>query len=178
MRQLLLAIALIGLVLMLGIGQSATARQVATPAACPMTTEEENVAIARLWHEAVINQRDPAVLDEILAPEVIHHAAGGYPDTMDSAGVTSMMDDFLTSFPDLHYAFDLWIVQDDFVVERYTASGTQDGPLGDLPPSGRKATWTGINIFRIECGRIAEVWSEVDALSRTEQLTGEATPVP
>jgi predicted ester cyclase len=48
------------------------------------------------------------------------------------------------------------------VVERYTATGTQRGALGDLPPSGRTATLTGINIFRIACGRIAEVWSEVD----------------
>ena len=57
------------------------------------------------------------------------------------------------------------------MVERYIATGTQQGALGQLPASGRKATWTGINIFRIECGRIAEVWSEVDALGRARQLT-------
>ena len=57
-------------------------------------------------------------------------------------------------------------------MERYTASGMQQGQLGGLPPSGRTATWTGINIFRIECGRIAEIWSEVDAVSRRRQLTG------
>jgi hypothetical protein len=34
------------------------------------------------------------------------------------------------------------------------------------------ATWTGINIFRIKCGRIVEVWSEVDAVSRRQQLMG------
>jgi hypothetical protein len=38
------------------------------------------------------------------------------------------------------------------------------------------ATWTGINIFRIKCGRIAEVWSEVDAVTRTQQLTGTSPP--
>jgi hypothetical protein len=38
--------------------------------------------------------------------------------------------------------------------------------------STRMATWTGINIFRIKCGRIIEVWSEVDAVSRGQQLTG------
>ena len=56
----------------------------------------------------------------------------------------------------------------------------KDGPLKDLPPSGREVTWTGINIFRIECGRISEVWSEVDALSRRQQLSGAipATPEP
>ena len=68
-----------------------------------------------------------------------------------------MTGDFLVAFPDLHYTFDLFIVQDAYVVERYTATGTQQGQLGDLPATDRTATWTGINIFRIECGKIAEV---------------------
>ena len=63
-----------------------------------------------------------------------------------------MMADFLTALPDLRYTFNQFIVQDDYVVERYTAVGTQQGQFGDLPPS--------INIFRIKCGRIVEVWSE------------------
>ena len=156
------------------------AAQEATPsAACPVTTEEQNVALARAWHEEVINRRNPEALQDILASEIVHHAAGGYPEIMDEGGVTAMMGDFLAAFPDLRYTFDLFVVQDAYVVERYTATGTQQGPLGELPPSGRAATWTGINIFRIECGKIAEVWSEVDALSRNQQLTGTAaTPVP
>jgi steroid delta-isomerase-like uncharacterized protein len=141
-------------------------------AACPTTTEPENVAIARAWHEEVINRRNPAALRDILAPKVVHHAAGGYPEVMDAGGVSAMMDDFLAAFPDLRYAFDQFIAQGDHVVERYTAIGTQRGRLGDLPPSGRAATWTGINVFRIACGRIAEVWSEVDAVSRQRQLAG------
>jgi predicted ester cyclase len=180
MRHRLVLFVLISLCMTLGLIPSTTAGQEATPAACPATTEEENVAIAEAWHEEVINQRNPAVLEEILDPHAVHHAAGGYPAEMNPAGVTAMMDDFLAAFPDLHYTFDLWIVQDDYVVERYTATGTQEGALGELPPSGRTATWTGINIFRIECGKIVEIWSEVDALSRLEQLTGDlpATPAP
>ncbi|HET7715925.1 MAG TPA: ester cyclase [Bauldia sp.] len=139
--------------------------------ACPETGREENIAIARKWHEEVINRRNPAVLNDILAETVVHHAAGGYPEEMDAAGVSRMMDDFLGAFSDLTYSFDLWIADGAIVVERYTATGTQDGQLGSLAPTGRKATWTGINIFRIDCGRIVEVWSEVDALSRNRQLT-------
>ena len=97
---------------------------------------------------------------------------------MSADDVGSMMNDFLAAFPDLHYSFDFFVVQDDMVVERYTATGTQEGALGDLPPSGRQATWTGVNIFRIECGKIVEVWSEVDALSRNQQLAVAATPAP
>jgi steroid delta-isomerase-like uncharacterized protein len=175
----MLVILLLTVCLMPGSSRQAVARQ-ATPAACPATTEEENVAIASIWHEEAINAHNLEALEEVLAPDVVHHAAGGYPDVSTAAGVMAMMGAFPPAFSDLHYTIDFWVVQDDMVVERYTASGTQDGQFGDLPPSGRQATWTGVNIFRIECGKIAEVWSEVDALSRLEQLVGDtaATPAP
>jgi steroid delta-isomerase-like uncharacterized protein len=169
MLRLLVVVALLGL--STGVAAQTAAPDVRpVPAACPATTEAENLTVARAWHEEVINHRNPAALREILAPEVVHHAAGGYPDVLDAAGVAAMMGDFLAAFPDLHYSFDDLFAAGDRVVQRYTATGTQRGQLGDLPPSGRAATWTGINIFRIACGRIAEVWSEVDAVGRRRQL--------
>jgi predicted ester cyclase len=172
----------LGLSLGLGPGCTSMAGQTASGpgtsagagASCPTTTEAENVAIAWVWHEEVINRQNPTALQDILDPEVVHHAAGGYPDSTTADEVVAMMSAFPRAFSDLYYDFDLFVVRDDLVVERYTASGTQDGPFQDLPATGRKATWTGINIFRIACGRIVEVWSEVDALSRREQLTGAA----
>jgi predicted ester cyclase len=140
--------------------------------ACPATTQVENTAVARAWHEDVINRRNLDMLQQILAPEVKLHAAGGYPKVLDAAGVAAMMGDFLSAFPDLVYTFDQFIAKDDFVVERYTATGTQRGQLGEIPPSDRVATWTGINIFRIQCGRLVEVWAQDDAVTRTKQLTG------
>lgn len=182
MHRRSLVAALSGLVLAPGIAPARALRQDATPGAsptaCPTTSEEENAAIARQFHEVGTNQRHPEKLRDILAPDVVHHAAGGYPDVTDAEGVVAMMSDFPPAFSDLHYTIDLLITKDDYVVERYTATGTQDGPLGDLPPSGRKATWTGINIYRFACGRIAEIWSEVDALGRLAQLTGEVTATP
>ena len=187
MSRTAIVVALLGLSLFVDLGadqpvaraRGPIASQGATAETCPMTTAEENEAIALAWHEEVINQRHPEVLQTILAPDAVHHAAGGYPAELDPAGVNAMMDDFLAAFPDLHYTFDLVISEDDYVVERYTATGTQEGALGDLPPSDRQATWTGINIFRLECGKIVEIWSEVDALSRAAQLTAPAaTPEP
>jgi hypothetical protein len=37
-------------------------------------------------------------------------------------------------------------------------------------------TWTGIFIFRLACGRIAETWVESDALAQILQVA--ATPTP
>jgi steroid delta-isomerase-like uncharacterized protein len=176
-------IAMLAAGMMVGQG-AALAAQDATPSAspdsCPVTTEAENLEIASVWHEEAINNGNLEALRDVVAPDVVHHAAGGYPDVTNIEGVMSMMGAFPAAFPDLHYTIDFWVAQDDMVVERYTATGTQDGPLGDHPATGRTATWTGVNIFRIECGKIAEVWSEVDALSRNAQLfpEGEEAATP
>ena len=120
-------------------GQAPTA-PATSPPACPVTTQVESTAIARAWHDDVINRRNPTKLSDILGPEVVHHAAGGYPKILNAEGVAAMMDDFLAAFPDLLITFDQFIAKDDFVVERYTASGTHQGPLGDLQPTNRTAT--------------------------------------
>jgi predicted ester cyclase len=115
------------------VGQAVAQVEPPAPPECPIKTAVENTVIARAWHEDVINRRNPAILQDILASDVVHHAAGGYPKVMDATGIAAMMAEFLTAFPDLRYTFDQFIVQDDYVVERYTAVGTQQGQHGAIP---------------------------------------------
>jgi hypothetical protein len=63
------------------------ASQSAPSVACPATTQVESTAIARAWHDDVVNHRNPIILSDILGPEVVHHAAGGYPKIMNAEGV-------------------------------------------------------------------------------------------
>ncbi|OLS99820.1 hypothetical protein BJF90_37980 [Pseudonocardia sp. CNS-004] len=44
------------------------------------------------------------------------------------------------------------------------------GPLMGVPPSGRTLVIDGINIFRIEDGRIVERWGRLDELGLLRQL--------
>ncbi|WP_069941844.1 ester cyclase [Micrococcus luteus] len=73
---------------------------------------------------------------------------------------------------DLHFvSFDIEVVQDDRVVFRYTAEGTHKGaPHGDLPPTGKKATWTACALFRAENGKLVEFVKEWNKLPMFEQL--------
>ena len=178
MRRLGVSQAVISLLVMGAIvttGPSASAEEAtptaSPPAGCPTTTEEENAAIARRWHEEAINHHDLAVLDAILAPNPAHDSA----TFADNPGPREVLGALLTGFPDVRHSVDAVITEDDLVVIRYHATGTQEGAFQGYAPTGKQVSWTGINIYRIECGRIAEVWSEVDALGRIEQLTGATT---
>jgi len=69
-------------------------------------------------------------------------------------------------------------------VVRYTNTATHQGEYAGIAPTGREVAWTGIIVFRIECGRIIETWAEWDRLGLLQQLqtnpgpaTPEATPV-
>jgi hypothetical protein len=89
MRRLL--IVLISLSLWASFAVVSRASQPAPPAACPATTQVESTAIARAWHDDVVNRRNPTMLSDILGPEVVHHAAGGYPKIMNAEGIAAMM---------------------------------------------------------------------------------------
>jgi predicted ester cyclase len=111
------------------------------------------------------------VLDEILAPGAAHDSA----TFVDNPGPRVVLGALLTGFPDIQHTVETVITDGDLVVIRYTAAGTQMGTFQGYAPTGKRITWTGINIYRIECGRIAEMWSELDALGRIEQLAVTAT---
>jgi predicted ester cyclase len=157
-----------------GPGHAQDATPAASPAAdCPATTEEQNAAIARRWHEEAVNGHDLAVLDEILAPDAPQDSA----TFADNPGPRQVLGALFTGFPDVQHTVEAVITDGDLVVVRYTASGTHEGEFQGYAPTGKTVTWTGINIYRIECGRIAETWSEVDGLGRIAQMTSNVTGV-
>ena len=178
MRRRSVSLAVVSLLVISAIvtvGRS-TMAQGATPAAsppagCPTTTENENAAIARRWHEDVITNHDLTVLDEILAPDAPLDSA----TFTDNPGPRAVLGALLSGFPDVQHTVEAVITEGDLVVIRYRATGTHAGEFQGYAPTGKPVTWTGINIYRIECGRIAEIWSEVDAQGRIAQLTGSAT---
>ena len=75
-----------------------------------------------------------------------------------------------TSFPDFHVTSEDIIAEGDKVVSRWTASGTHKGELFGIPPTGKKATWKGISIYRFADGKIVEAWGDADFLGLLQQL--------
>jgi predicted ester cyclase len=150
-------------------GPLAGATQDATPGVdCPVTTPEENAAlVTTYWAEVVKGEQ--GTVRELLAPNQVQHwGLGG-----DTVGVDAFLERFalrLTAFPDLTFRVDLVVAEDDLVATRFTATGTQTGEWQGIAPTGRAVTFRGNNVFRIECGRIAEAWGEADHLGVLEQL--------
>ena len=76
----------------------------------------------------------------------------------------------LQAFPDVHASILDLIAEGDKVVERTEAGGTHKGEFNGVPPTGRPVKWSELHVYRIENGKIAELWSEIDFMGMMTQM--------
>lgn len=112
---------------------------------------------------------DLAVLDELVAPDIVQHEPGpGQGDGLESIKAKVRM--LHAAFPDLTATVADIFGVDDRVCARVTWSGTHTGEFAGLRPTGRTATWEGLDIARFAEGRVVEHWGQVDRLGMLQQL--------
>jgi steroid delta-isomerase-like uncharacterized protein len=124
---------------------------------------EERKAICRwgyleLWNEGNLDVIEEAVAPDVLVHDVVHGELHGRDE------IREVVSAFRAAFPDLHMTIEDQVGEGDFVVTRYSVTGTHSGELVDLPPSGKRATVTGVNISRFDGVQIVEAWETWDAL--------------
>ena len=172
----LLALGLVGM-MPGGAMPRATAQEATPETACPVTTDDENEAVARRWFEEVLNGGDLAVLDEMLSPEFTYHV-GSSTQLNAQELADAVLGPIVVGFPDVEYSVEQAFTGDDVVTLIWSARGTHTGEFQDYAPTGKSATWTGINVYRFACGGVVEVWAEFDALGRLRQMGVVGTPTP
>jgi steroid delta-isomerase-like uncharacterized protein len=131
---------------------------------------EQNKTLVRRFYDEVWNLGNTGFAHEVFADDYVRHDLRPTEALPGPAGQKKIADDFRAAFPDLEVAVDLIVGEEDFVVGRWTASGTQLGPWGALEPTGRRATFSAVNIFRFEDGKVAEIWNHRDDLGLMEQV--------
>ena len=130
----------------------------------------DNKSIINQFFSEVINKGDTVVMKNLMSDKFIdHYAASNLPKGIE--GFTQFFKMISTAFPNLQVKVEDMISEGDKVVVRLTISGTQTGVLlGNIPPSGKHATWTGIDIFKIENGKITDRWSQRDIMGMMRQI--------
>ncbi len=129
---------------------------------------EENKALARYSWE-VVSQRDPDLLEEVYAADVVWHEPEQDVQGLEEA--KQFFSKYLTAFPDFNATVEDAIAEGDKAVTRWTIRGTHQGEVEDFgPPTGRQIELEGITIHRIEGGKIVEEWERYDNLGVMQQL--------
>jgi predicted ester cyclase len=108
------------------------------------------------------------LIPEIYSPYVLDHDP--LPGTGEGLqGVRDSIGGLIEAFPDLRVTIEDMSAHGDHVVVHNTWSGTQTGRLLGLPPTGRRVTFEGIVLWRLEDGKIAERWGMLDTAGMIRQ---------
>ena len=129
-----------------------------------------NKALVRRFYEEAWVKGKLDVIDEVFAYEYVRHDLRSTQALPGPEGMKRITADFRSAFPDLRFEVEIVIAEDEFVAARWTASGTHLGAWGAVEPTGRSATFSGVNIFRFENGKVAEIWNHRDDLGLMEQV--------
>jgi predicted ester cyclase len=131
---------------------------------------ERNKAITRRFLEEFKNQHKFEVIDELFAPTAsIHLPAEGLPPGPE--GQKAIARGIFAAFPDVHVTLELVIAEGASVAERHTARATHRGEFMGIAATGKKIYWTENHFYRLENGRIQELWSEWSFQKLMGQLT-------
>jgi len=134
-----------------------------------MSTERNRANTLRFYDE-VWNKGDLSVIDELYASDAVaDFLPPGFPTG--TAGLKQFVMVYRTAFPDTHFTIEDLIAEADSVVTRWTATGTQAGPLMNIPPTGKQVTVQGISITRYAAnGKAVQAWTSFDQLGMLQQL--------
>lgn len=118
---------------------------------------EANKALVRRTYEEWWNANgNVASVDEIVSPDFILHVGEG--KTLDIETLKEEIRAFQSGLGGLHEVVEDMIAEGDKVVVRYTLYATHTGEFRGVKPTGKEVKVSGIEIFRIEAGKIIEFW--------------------
>ena len=121
--------------------------------------------VSRFYAEA-INSRDLDAVERLLSEDFVHNG-----EPRHRKGQREAVAEYLEAFPDLHVDIELILAEGDLVAAHQRWSGTHDGVIAGVEPTGRRVEFTSTAILRIHDGLISEAWDEVDLAGLMAQLT-------
>ena len=142
-----------------------------------MSIEENKAVVGRWFTEFWGKDFNPAVIDELAAPDIRFEYSLHAP-LRGREAVRAFAGKFRAAFPDLNFwgTADL-IAEGDYVVGQWEGGGTHTGPAfsdflaGALPAgSGRRMRFSGVTVLRVANGKIAEEIGLDDGVTALPQL--------
>jgi predicted ester cyclase len=131
---------------------------------------EANKKLVREFVDVVKNGRKLDKLGDYFKPDYVEHnpVVASFGKGVD--GYKAFLGHLFAAFPDDKVTIDQLVAEGDWVSYRATESGTHRGVFLKIPATGKHATWTEIQFFRIANGKIVEHWVDVDIFGWFQQL--------
>ena len=139
-------------------------------------SETDNKSVVLRFIEEGLNKSNTALIDEVYSADYVGHDPER-PAPRTIADLKQVMTGVLGKvFADHQYSVERLVAEGDLVAWHWTFRATHQGEIMGIPATGKQISFGGINIFRIENGKIVEDWVYRDTLGMMRQLG--ALPAP
>ncbi len=132
-----------------------------------MPENENRRTITRLYEE-VVNQGKLEVLDEIAQPDHVEH--NPFPGQAEGAEGLKQRVSMVRGAFNPHFTIEHMLADGDKVAIMWTNRGTHLTEWFGIPATGKSFAINGIDIFRLQDGRLAEHWDVVDVFGMLSQI--------
>ena len=132
---------------------------------------EDHKELVRLWIlEGWNKNRNEEVIEQVFAQSWVdgNPAIANQPKGIE--GARYFVNAYRNVFPDIQFELTHIVADERYVTFRFVAEATHVGEFLGIPPTGKRVKFSGIVIHRVENGRFAESWNEIDLLGIKDQL--------
>ncbi len=123
---------------------------------------------ARRWIHGIFDNADYSMIPKMTTEDYAYILPR--PGRVSRDDLPGLIDGFRTSIPDLRNEIHEQVVEGNVVVTRGTTRGTNTGPLGEIPPSGKPIQTDWIIFTRFEGEKIAEDYEIFDEMGVMMQM--------
>jgi len=120
----------------------------------------ENKILARRIFDEAWSKGDLAVIDQVFDG---------------NAQIKADINAVRAAFPDLRVTVDEQIAEANRVMTRVTFRGTQRGEFRGIPPTGKQATWSIVEIHSFLAGKCTNTWTSDSNYENLRQQLGAGT---
>jgi steroid delta-isomerase-like uncharacterized protein len=119
--------------------------------------------------EHAFRAADQATIDELCDPGLLdHNPAPGHEPTL--AGFKQKVAGFNAVFADLAEDLQDIVASGDTVATRWVVTGTLQQEFMGIPATGQPIRVEGMNFYRLEDGRVTDIWTQFDGLGLMQQV--------
>lgn len=136
----------------------------------PITKEAVRLFVEKVW-----NAGDLEAAYQYIAPDYVRHdPAMPKKEVLGINGFKETISMYRNAIPDLHLEIEDIIVGDrgEKATFSWSGSGTHEGELMGVAPTGKQVNSSGHTFLRLENGKIAEEWVQWDNLGLLQQIEG------
>jgi steroid delta-isomerase-like uncharacterized protein len=116
-----------------------------------------------------VNTGNFDLFPEAVAPDCVDHDPA--PDQgKGPEGYRKFFSAVRVAFPDLQVGLETMVADEETIAFAYTMTGTHQGVLMGIAPTGKKMRIRGVQISKFRDGKMVERWGSSDQLGMLQQL--------